>query len=123
MTTTALKKAIESFRRAQKEHARNVHDPQCAEALRRARQTLEQEAAPLLHRLPFRVIPATQERHFAVREDVDLWEGRRVKGQTLCGAPSGRPPFGHPAPCTHCLLIAERYLVEGPPPLELDLGL
>lgn len=123
MTRTALKKAIEEFRTAQKEHARDVHDPERAEALKQARQALENETASLLQRLPFRVIPATQERHLAVRESVELREGRRVKGQTLCGAPSGRPPFGHPAPCTSCLLIAEHYLLEGPPPLELDLGL
>ena len=123
MTTTALKKAVEDFRRAQKEHARDVRDPELAEALKQARQSMEGEAATLLQRLPFRVIPATQERHFAVREDVELRQGRRVKGQTLCGAPSGRPPFGHPAPCTHCLQSAEHYLLEGPPPLELDLGL
>lgn len=121
MTRTALRKAIERFRTAQKEHARDVHDAARAEALKEARHVLEDEAASLFRRLPFRVVPATQERHFAVREEVILLEGRRVKGQTLCGAPSGRPPYGHPAPCIDCLLVAERYLLEGPPPLELDL--
>ena len=123
MTQTALKRAVDEVRRAQKEHARDVHDPERVEALRQARQVLEHETESLLHRLPFRVIPATQERHYAVRENVELREGRRVKGQTLCGAPSGRPPVGHPAPCASCLLVAERYLLVGPPPLELDLGL
>lgn len=123
MKKSSLRTAIEEFRRAQKEHARDLHDPLGAEALRQARQALEHEATRVLRGLPFRVVPATQERHFAVREEVELREGRRFKGQTLCGAPSGRPPFGHPAPCPDCLLVAERYLRDGPPPLELELGL
>lgn len=121
MTRTALRRAVEEFRRAQKEHAKDVHDPARAEALKGARAVLEDETTALFRRLPFRVVPATQERHFALREEVLLREGKRVPGQTLCGAPSGRPPYGHPAPCLDCLLVAERYLLDGPPPLELDL--
>ncbi len=121
MTRTVLRKSIEEFRRAQKEHAQDVHNAERAEALREARQALEHETASLLRRLPFRLVLATRERHFAVREELLLREGRRAAGQTLCGAPSGRPPYGHPAPCPDCLLVAERYLREGPPPLELEL--
>jgi hypothetical protein len=118
---TQLRQAIDDFRHAQREHARDVHDPGTADALRRARQRLDHEARDVLRRLPFGVYPVTQQGHFAVRREVELREGRRHRGQTLCGATSGNPPRGHPAPCPACLLAAERYLVEGPPPLELDL--
>ena len=92
-----------------------------AERLRRARQVLDGEARGLLRRLPFPIYPVTPDHHLAVREEIQLREGRRVRGQTLCGARSGYPPKGRPAPCPDCLLVAERYLVEGPPPLELKL--
>lgn len=118
-----LEQAIEEFRAAQREHAHAPRDPFVAESLRRARQRLDAEAAATLRGFPFSVYPVTPERHFAVREAALLREGRRVRGQTLCGAPSGYPPRGNPAPCTECLRVAERYLVHGPPPLELDLGL
>lgn len=118
-----LRSAIEEFKHAQKEHARDVHDPERADALRRARLRLDLAAADLLRRVPFHVYPVTPECHYAVKEEVVLREGTRRRAQTLCGAPSGYPPRGRPAPCPACLLAAERYLVEGPPPLELDLGL
>jgi hypothetical protein len=120
---TQLRQAIDDFRRAQREHAHDVHDPGTAEALRRARQRLDHEARDMLRRLPFGVYPVTQQGHLAVRREVELREGRRFRGQTLCGATSGNPPRGHPAPCSACLLVAERYLTDGPPPLELDLRL
>lgn len=119
---TALRQAIEQFREAQRERSRAVHDQARAEALLHARQQLDQQTRQLLGRLPFGVRPVTPECHFAVREEVHLREGRRRPGQTLCGAPSGYPPRGRPAPCTACLLVAEHYLLEGPPPLELELG-
>ena len=118
---TALRQAIEHFKQAQREHAVDVHDPERAEALRVARQQLDEHAARTLRRLPFAVYPVTPQAHYAVRDEVELREGRRHRGQTLCGAQSGYPPRGHPAPCASCLLIAERFLVEGPPPLELQL--
>lgn len=118
---TPLKRSIEEFRRAQRERERDVHDPELAAALRLARQQLDQQARATLQRLPFGVYPVTPEHHYAVREEVELREGRRHRGQTLCGAGSGHPPRGHPAPCAACLLVAERYLLEGPPPLELPL--
>ena len=118
---TALRQAIEQFKQAQREHAQDVHDVERAEALRLARQQLDEHAQRTLRRLPFPVYPVTPQAHYAVRQEVELREGRRVRGQTLCGAQSGYPPRGHPAPCTHCLLVAERYLIEGPPELELAL--
>jgi hypothetical protein len=118
---TALRDAIEQFRRAQREHGEDVHDPQRAEALRVARQQLDEHAQRTLRRLPFGVYPVTPNAHYAVRREVELREGRRFRGQTLCGAASGYPPRGHPAPCANCLLVAERYLIDGPPPLELAL--
>lgn len=120
---TPLRRAIEAFRDAQRERQQDVHDAQRAENLRRARAELDAEAAELLGRLPFRVRMVTEQGHLAVAEAVALREGKRAAGQTLCGAPSGRHPFGHPARCPECLLVAERYLVHGPPPLELELGL
>jgi hypothetical protein len=119
--TTPLRQAMEEFRRAQREHARDVHDRERAEALRLARVRLEQQAGAALRRLPFGVYPVTPERHFAVRRDVELREGHRYRAQTLCGAPSGSPTRGQPAPCLACLHVAERFLLEGPPPLELGL--
>ena len=118
---SSLRQAIEGFRQAQRERQKDVHDPARAAALRTARQELEQQLQLLLKRLPFSAYPVTPERHFAVREEVLLLEGPRRPGQTLCGAPSGHPPRGHPAPCTDCLLVAERFLIQGPPPLELGL--
>lgn len=117
--TSLLRQAIEEFRKAQREHAHDLHDPGRAEALRLARLNLDGHAARITRALPFSVYPVTPQAHLAVREDAELHDGRRVKGQTLCGAPSGYPPRGHPAPCTACLIAAERYLSEGPPPLEL----
>lgn len=121
--SSRLRQVIEQFRTAQRQHARDLRDPALAEALRAARQALDAEAKLLLHRLPFSVYPATPQCHFAVREPVQLREGRRFRGHTLCGAPGGTPPRGHPAPCTACLLVAERYLTDGPPDLELELGI
>ncbi len=118
---TVLRQVIDEFRRAQREHGQDIHDPVRAESLRLARQQLDEHAHRILRRLPFGVYPVTAHSHFAVREEIELPDGRRYRGQTLCGAPSGYPPRGHPAPCTHCLLVAERYLLEGPPPLELPL--
>ena len=118
---TQLRQAIEQCKQAQRHHAVDVHDVERAEALRRAREQLEEHADRTLRRLPFGVYPVTSERHYAVREEVELREGRRVRGQTLCGATSGYPPRGHPAPCAECLLVAERYLLDGGPPLELGL--
>jgi hypothetical protein len=118
-----LRQAIDAFRQAQREHARDVHDAEHAAALRHARLELDRRTRELLGRLPFQAWFATAEAHLAVKGEVLLREGRRVRGQTLCGAPSGRPPPGRPAPCPACLLVAERYLVEGPPPLELELGI
>lgn len=118
---TALRQVIEHFREAQREHARDLHDAGRAEALRLARRALDEHAQQLLRRLPFSVYPVTSQGHLAVRAEVELRDGRRYRGQTLCGARSGYPPRGHPAPCADCLLTAERYLIEGPPPLELPL--
>lgn len=118
---TALRQVIEQFRQAQREHGRDVHDLERAEALRLARRTLDEHAGRIIRRLPFPVYPVTSQGHLAVRVEVELRDGRRYRGQTLCGAPSGYPPRGHPAPCANCLLAAERYLLEGPPPLELAL--
>jgi hypothetical protein len=118
---TSLRQAIEHFKQAQREHALDVHDAERAEALRVARQQLDDHARRTLRRLPFAVYPVTPQAHYAVRAEVELREGRRRPGQTLCGAQSGYPPRGHPAPCAACLLIAERYLIEGGPPLELAL--
>ncbi|MBW3629596.1 MAG: hypothetical protein KY464_09880 [Gemmatimonadetes bacterium] len=118
---TGLRQAIERFKQAQRHHGLDVHDVERAEGLRQARQQLEAHADRTLRRLPFGVYPVTSERHYAVREEVELRGGRRVRGQTLCGGTSGYPPRGHPAPCADCLLVAERYLLEGGPPLELDL--
>lgn len=123
MVASPLRQAIERFRQAQREHERDLREPLAAERLRRARQLLDGEAHALLRRLPFPVYPVTPDHHLAVREEVLLHDGRRARGQTLCGARSGYPPKGKPAPCADCLLSAERFLVEGPAPLELDLGL
>ena len=117
---TLLKQAIDQFRTAQREHGRDVHDASRAEALLQARKHLDEHAFRTIRRLPFAVYPVTPQSHFAVREEVQLPDGHRYRGQTLCGAPSGFPPRGHPAPCTNCLLVAENYLLEGPPPLELS---
>ena len=116
---TALRQAIEQFRQAQREHGEDIRDPVRAESLRLARKQLDEHARGVLQRLPFTVYPVTPDAHLAVREEVQLPEGWRYRGQTLCGARSGYPPRGRPAPCTDCLLVAERYLLEGPPPLEL----
>jgi hypothetical protein len=118
---TALRQAIEQFKRAQREHGQDVHDSERADTLRVARQQLDEVAARTLRRLPFAVYPVTPNAHYAVRQEVELRDGRRYRGQTLCGAASGYPPRGHPAPCADCLLVAERYLLEGGPPLELPL--
>ena len=118
---TPLRQAIDDFRRAQREHARDVHDPALAGALRESRTRLEQQAAATLRRLPFPVQPVTPERHLAVRREVELREGHRYAGQTLCGAPGGTPTRRSPAPCLTCLQVAEHYLLEGPAPLELEL--
>lgn len=123
MARSPLRRAIEEFRDAQKQHRVDVHDPLRAEALRRARVELDARVQELLERLPLSVYLVTEHAHLATRQDVQLREGRRLRGQTLCGAASGRHSFGHPAPCPACLLVAERYLVEGPPDLELELGL
>lgn len=120
---TPLRASIDQFKQAQREHARDMHDRESAEALRQARQQLDAEARAALRRLPFGVYPATPDCHYAVKEEVLLAEGRRRRGQTLCGAPGGHPPRGHPAPCLDCLRVADRFLTEGPPPLELELGL
>jgi hypothetical protein len=116
---TALREVIEQFKRAQRDHGHDVHDRERVDALRLARQQLDEHARRTVRRLPFTVYPVTPSAHLAVREEVELPDGRRYRGQTLCGAASGYPPRGQPAPCTACLLVAERYLIEGPPPLEL----
>jgi hypothetical protein len=118
---TALSHAIEQFKRAQRDHGQDVHDRDRAEALRLARRHLDEHAQRTMRRLPFPVYPVTPSAHLAVRREVELPDGRRYRGQTLCGAASGYPPRGRPAPCPNCLLVAERYLLEGPPPLQLPL--
>ena len=118
---SALRQVIEEFREAQREHSRDLHDAARAETLRLARRALDDHAHQLLRRLPFPVYPVTPQGHLAVRSEVELRDGHRFRGQTLCGAASGHPPRGRPAPCPNCLLAAERYLLEGPPPLELPL--
>lgn len=123
MARSSLRRAIDAFRLARREHRVDVHDAARAEALRLARVELDARVHDLLERLPFAVYLVTEHAHYATRQEVLLREGRRHRGQTLCGADSGRPAHGHPAPCTACLLVAERYLVEGPPDLELELGL
>lgn len=121
--TSTLRRVIETFQQAQEEHGKDRHDPLKAEALRQARVKLDATAGAMLRRLPFRVRIVGAGGHMVVGEEVLLREGRRMRGQTLCGAPPGRLLRGHPAPCGSCLRTADRYLTDGPPPLELELGL
>lgn len=118
---TSVREVAERFHQAQQARRKDLHNPDKARALQQARAEWDEHAEQLRARLPFRTRKHGEAGHLAVVQTVELHEGTRFRGHALCGQPIGPPRRGSPPACLECLLTAERYLSQGPPPLELPL--
>lgn len=121
--------AREAFERASEARRRDVHGADGAAALTAARAALERALAEVLARVPYRARRVGDLRpgrdgghvHLAVQHDAALPDWRRVRGQTLCGAPTGRPAPERPVSCAACIRLLDRHVDQEPSPPELGL--
>lgn len=121
--------AREAFERASDARRRDVHSAKGAAALTDARAALERELAEVLGRVPYRARRVGDLRpgrdggrvHLAVQHDAVLPDWRRTRGQTLCGAPTGRPAPDRPVSCAACIRLLDRHVDQEPSPPELGL--
>jgi hypothetical protein len=121
--------AWEAFHHASEARRSDVHNAAKAQALVAARAAFDRAMAAIAPRLPYRTRKVGDLRpgrdgghvHLAVAAEITVQGWHRVRGQTLCGAPPGRPAAERPATCTACLRMLDRHVdLEADPP---ELGL
>lgn len=121
--------AWEVFHHASEARRSDLHNPDKAAALVAARAAFDQAVDAVLPRLPYRARKVGDLRpgrdgghvHLAVGGEITIAGWHRVRGQTLCGVPTGRPAAERPVTCTACLRLVDRHVdLEADPP-ELPL--
>ena len=121
--------AREAFERASEARRKDVHGAAAAAALTEALAALDRALAEVLGRVAYRARRVGDLRpgrdggqvHLAVQHDVALPDWSRRRGETLCGAPTGRPAAERPLTCASCIRVLDRHVdVEAKPP-ELAL--
>jgi hypothetical protein len=125
----ALLEAWEAFRASAEARRRDLHSPDRAAALVRAREALDRAVAEALGRVPYRARRVAELRpgrdggsvHLAVTGDTRLAGWTRRAGQTLCGEVPGRPAADRPVTCAGCLRQVERHRDAEPDPPQLPL--
>ena len=121
--------AREAFERASEARRRDVHSAAAATALAEARAALDRAVADALAHVPYRARRVGDLRpgrdgghvHLALQHDVAVGEWRRVRGQTLCGAATGRPAAERPVTCAACIRLLDRHVGQEANPPELGL--
>jgi|GEM_PF-2752503 len=121
--------AWEGFQAASEARRKDLHSPEKAAALTRARSELDRAVVDVLARVPYRTRRVAELRpgrdggdvHLAVTSDIAIQGWSRGKGQTLCGAPSGRYAGDRALTCTACLRLLDRHVDLEVDPPELAL--
>jgi hypothetical protein len=101
----------EAFERASEARRKDVHGAAAAAALTDARAALDRALAEVLGRVAYRARRVGDLRpgrdgghvHLAVLHDAALPDWSRRHGETLCGAPAGRPAAERPLTCAACI--------------------
>jgi len=121
--------AWEAFQQASEARRKDVHDPEKAAALARARTALDEALVDVLARVPYRTRRVAELRpardggqvHLAVNGDASIQGWSRAAGQTLCGTPPGRFAGDRAVSCASCLRLLDRHVGLELDPPELAL--